>query len=349
MKSIYADARRRTFRHSAAAAELYLRRLSRLRGKGLVKSYIFKRTLAAIPLLLAISFVCFVFINLIPSDPAEVALRIRQTPIITEQAIQEVRAELGLDKPYLLRYVDWLLACLRLDFGVSYVNPGRTVLGEFERCLPATLVLAGTSLIFVIGLSLPIGFLCAVYKDSLFDKIMRALVFITTSMPAYWIGLLLIWTVSIKLDLLPTSGSDGWRNLILPAFTVSLTYISTYIRLIRNNMLENMREDYVTYAKVRGLRQRTILTKHILKNSLHTCIIAIGMSIPQLISGTIVVENVFAWPGLGQLCISSIFNRDYPVIQTYVLFVGFLFVIFNLLFDIVQYVTDPRMRGEEAR
>lgn len=137
--------------------------------------------------------------------------------------------------------------------------------------------------------------------------------------------------------------------MILPAFTVSLTYISTYIRLIRNNMLENMKEDYVTYATVRGIRQRTILTKHILKNSLHTCIIAIGMSIPQLIAGTIVVENVFAWPGLGQLCISSIFNRDYPIIQTYVLFVGFLFVIFNLLFDIIQYIVDPRLREERAQ
>lgn len=314
-----------------------------------MRAYIIKRTLTAIPLLLAISFVCFVFINLIPSDPAEVALRIRQTPVVTPEAIAQVRAELGLDQPYLIRYMNWVIACLQLDFGVSYINPARTVLGEFQRCLPATLLLAFTSLVFVVGLSIPIGFFCAVYKGGWFDKIMRALVFLTTSMPAYWIGLLLIWVISIKLDLLPTSGSESWQHLILPAFTVSLTYISTYIRLIRNNMLENMKEDYVTYATVRGIRQRTILTKHILKNSLHTCIIAIGMSIPQLIAGTIVVENVFAWPGLGQLCISSIFNRDYPIIQTYVLFVGFLFVIFNLLFDIIQYIVDPRLREERAQ
>ncbi|MBE6080876.1 MAG: ABC transporter permease subunit [Veillonella sp.] len=314
-----------------------------------MQAYIIKRTLTAIPLMLAISFACFVFINLIPSDPAEVALRIRQTPVVTPEAIAQVRAELGLDQPYLVRYFNWLIACLQLDFGVSYINPARTVLGEFQRCLPATLVLALTSLLFVVGLSLPIGFCCAVYKGGWFDKIMRGLVFITTSMPAYWIGLLLIWVVSIKLDLLPTSGSESWQHLILPAFTVSLTYISTYIRLIRNNMLENMKEDYVTYATVRGIRQRTILTKHILKNSLHTCIIAIGMSIPQLIAGTIVVENVFAWPGLGQLCISSIFNRDYPIIQTYVLFIGFLFVVFNLLFDIIQYIVDPRLREERAQ
>lgn len=311
-----------------------------------MKSYIIKRILSAVPLLLCISFLCFVFINLIPSDPAEVALRVRQTPIITEEAIAEVRAELGLDDPYLVRYVNWVWSCLHLDFGVSYTNPSRTVLGELSRCLPATAVLAMTSLVFVIVLSLPIGFFCAVYKDSWFDRLIRGIVFMTTAMPAYWIGLLLIWLVSIQLDLLPTSGSGSVKHLILPAFTVSLTYISTYIRLIRNNMLENMKEDYVLYANVRGLKQSNILIRHILKNSLHTCIVAIGMSVPQLMAGTIVVENVFAWPGLGKLCINSIFNRDYPVIQTYVLLIGTLFVVFNLLFDIIQCIADPRLRRE---
>lgn len=311
-----------------------------------MKSYIIKRMLSAVPLLLCISFLCFVFINLIPSDPAEVALRVRQTPIITEEAIAEVRAELGLDDPYLVRYAKWVWSCLHLDFGVSYTNPSRTVLGELSRCLPATVILAMTSLVFVIVLSLPIGFFCAVYKDSWFDRLIRGIVFMTTAMPAYWIGLLMIWLVSIKLDLLPTSGSGSVKHLILPAFTVSLTYISTYIRLIRNNMLENMKEDYVLYANVRGLKQSNILVRHILKNSLHTCIVAIGMSVPQLMAGTIVVENVFAWPGLGKLCINSIFNRDYPVIQTYVLLIGTLFVVFNLLFDIIQCIADPRLRRE---
>jgi nickel transport system permease protein len=309
-----------------------------------VKNYIIKRVLMSIPLLICISFICFVFINLIPSDPAEVALRVRQTPIITEEAIAQVRAELGLNDPFFIRYIKWFFQCLVLDFGVSYTNPARTVTGEIGRCLPATLQLAGMSLVFVIFLSLPIGFLCAVYKDSWFDRVMRGIVFMTTAMPAYWVGLLMIWLISIKFDLLPTSGAGSFKHLILPSFTVALTYISTYIRLIRNNMLENMKEDYVLYANVRGLQQKNILRKHILKNSLHSCITAIGMSIPQLIAGTIVVENVFAWPGIGKLCIASIFNRDYPVIQAYVLMVGTLFVIFNLIFDIVQYIADPRLR-----
>ena len=313
-----------------------------------MKQYVIRRLLSAIPLLLIISFVCFVFINLIPSDPAEVALRVRQVPIITDEIIAEMQAELGLDRPYLERYFTWLADCLRGNFGISYVNPTRTVAGELARCLPATLQLAGVSFVIVIVLSLPIGFLCAVFKDSWFDRLMRGIVFVTTAMPAYWVGLLLMWLVSIKLDLLPTSGNGTWRHLILPSFTVSLSYISTYIRLIRNNMLENMKQDYVLYANVRGLPQKNIYVKHVLKNSMHTGIVAIGMSIPQLISGTIVVENVFAWPGLGTLCISSIFNRDYPVIQTYVLLIGVLFVLFNLLFDILQTVSDPRLRKGDA-
>ncbi len=307
--------------------------------------YIIKRLCLSFFLILAVTFICFVFINLIPSDPAEVVLRVRQTPVITEEAIQSVRLELGLDDPYLVRYVNWLKNILRFDFGVSYVNPSRTVWGEFTRTLPATLQLGLTSLIIVIVISIPVGFFCAIYKDSLFDRVVRLFVFATTSMPAYLTGLLLMWYFSYKLKLLPTSGSGSLKHLIMPAFTVALTYISTYIRLIRTNMLENMKEDYVLYAKARGISQWRVNLLHILPNSLQSCIVAIGMSIPQLISGTIVVENVFAWPGLGKLCIESIFNRDYPVIQLYILFVGVLFVGFNLIFDIFQNVADPRIRS----
>lgn len=312
-----------------------------------MRRYIIRRILLAIPLLLAISFVCFMFINLIPSNPAEVALRVQQMPVITDAAIAEMEEMLGLNKPFLVRYFDWVIGCLQGDFGISYVNPARTVAGEILRPLPATLELAGASFVIVLVLSIPIGFLCAVYKDGWFDRIMRGTVFVSTAMPPYWVGLLLMWGIGVKLGWLPTNGSGSWRHLILPAFTVALSYISTYIRLIRNNMLENMKQDYVLYANVRGLPQKAIWVKHVLKNSMHTCIVAMGMSIPQLISGTIVVENVFSWPGLGTLCISSIFNRDYPVIQTYVLLIGVLFVVFNLLFDILQTVSDPRLRKED--
>ena len=147
-----------------------------------MKRYVVRRLLMAIPLLLAISFVCFCFINLIPSNPAEVALRVQQTPVITEEIIAAMEEQLGLNKPFFVRYFDWVLGCLHGDFGISYVNPKRTVAGELLRCLPATLQLAGTSFVIVAVLSIPIGFLCAVYKDGWFDKIMRGLVFVTTAM-----------------------------------------------------------------------------------------------------------------------------------------------------------------------
>ncbi len=314
-----------------------------------MRKYIIKRVLLALPLMLTISFVCFVFINFIPSDPAEVALRINQVTVISDELLEQTREKMGLNDPFFIRYFKWLGDCIKLDFGTSYVNPQRTVLGEIKRALPNTMKLASVSFTLVILFSIPIGFFCAIFKDSWFDKIMRTFIFITTAMPSYWVGLILIWGISIKLDLLPTSGmGNGWRSLVLPSITIALTYISTFIRLIRNNMIENMKEDYVLYANVRGLKQKNILLKHVLRNSLNTCIVAVGMSIPQLISGTIVVENVFAIPGLGTLCIDAIFNRDYPIVQTYVLLVGILFVSFNLLFDIIQYIINPSLRNEVA-
>ena len=308
-----------------------------------MKPYIIKRILSSIPLLLIISFVCFVFINLIPSDPAEVALRVRQVPIITEDAIAEVRAQLGLDKPYLVRYFTWVLDCLHGNFGISYVNPSRTVSGELLRCMPATLQLAGASLIMVILLSLPIGFLCAVYKDGWFDRLMRGLVFMTTAMPPYWVGLLLMWLISIKLDLLPTSGNGTIRHLILPAFTVSLSYISTYIRLIRNNMLENMKQDYVKFARAKGVSRRNVLFHHALKNALVPVVTVFGLNIGHMFAFTTVTETIFAWPGVGKLLIDSILRNDRPIIVAYLILVSAMFVVINFVVDIIYMLVDPRI------
>ena len=161
---------------------------------------------------------------------------------------------------------------------------------------------------------------------------MRAFIFMTTAMPAYWIGLLLMWFVSIKLDLLPTSGNNSLKHLILPALTVSLTYISTYIRLIRNNMLENMKKDYVLYAN--------------LPHVFTTLSSLLGLSIGHLLGGTAIIEMIFSYQGLGNMVVEAIRYRDYPIIQAYVLLIGTLFVIFNLIFDILQTIIDPRLRKE---
>ena len=310
-----------------------------------MKRYIFSRLLAAIPLLIGISFIAFVLVSLIPADPAEVSLRVNEI-IPSEELIELQRKELGLDRPFFERYLVWLGKCLQLDFGYSYTNHHRTVLGEILRCLPATLCLAGASLFITILLSVPLAVGSAIMQGSILDKIVRGLVFFGTAMPNYWVAFLLIWLFSIHFDLLPTSGREGWESYILPSFTLSLTYISTYVRLIRNNMLQNMQQAYVLYARARGLSERSIILRHVLKNSLQSSITALGMSIPQLIAGTVVVESIFAWPGIGRLCISAIFNRDYPIIQAYVLMMGVLFIICNLVVDIVNACIDPRQQAD---
>ena len=164
-------------------------------------------------------------------------------------------------------------------------------------------------------------------------------------MPSFWVGLLLIWIFSVKLNLFPTSGMERPSSIVLPAITLALAYISTYVRLIRNNMVQNKHENYVYYARIRGLKESTII-KHIFKNSLQTSITALGMSIPKLIAGTVIVENIFAWPGVGRLCVTAIYNRDFPIIQAYILLMAVLFVICNLLVDILSVAIDPRMRKE---
>lgn len=307
-----------------------------------MKNYIIRRILLAFPILLAVTFIAFSLTTIIPSDPAKVVLRVNEI-LATPDAIAQMREQLGLNDPFLLRYVYWLNDLFHFDLGNSYINDNRTVVGEITRSLPATLKLAFLSFIIVVGVSIPLGILSAVYKDSLFDRIIRFVVFIGTAMPNYWFGLLLIWFFALHLGWLPTSGATSFKHYILPSLTLSLAYISTYVRLMRNSILENMKEDYIFYAQVRGIKKSKIILKHLVRNSLQTTINALGMSIVMLIAGTFVIESIFAIPGIGRLCLNAIFNRDYPIIQAYILMMGVLFVVFNLLVDILQVYIDPRI------
>ncbi|KNZ41140.1 nickel/cobalt ABC transporter permease [Acetobacterium bakii] len=308
-----------------------------------MKNYIVKRLLWMIPILIGISFFAFILINMSPSDPAEVAIRVNEvTP--TAENIAQMREQLGLDDPFMTRYLTWLGNALHGDFGNSYAN-NKPVGEEIAKALPPTLYLAGISLVITVIVSVGVGVLCAVKEDTMTDKIMRGIVFIGTAVPSFWAGILLMWLFSVKLHVFPTSGMTTPGSVVLPAVTLSLGYISTYVRLIRNNMIQNKRENYVLYGRVRGLSERTI-TRHVFKNSLQTSLTALGMSIPKLIAGTVVIENIFAWPGIGRLCVTAIFNRDFPMIQAYVLIMAILFVVCNLLVDIGSVAVDPRMRRE---
>ena len=308
-----------------------------------MRDYILKRLATVIPILIGISFLSFALISLSPSNPAEVALRVNEI-VPTEEAVRAMEEQLGTNKPYIERYVTWLTDSLQGDFGNSYVNnkPVATLIGQ---AIPNTIKLAFVALLITIVFSVLVGILCAVYEGSFGDKLARALVFVGTAMPSFWVGLLLIWIFSVKLNLFPTSGMERPSSIVLPAIILALAYISTYVRLIRNNMVQNKHENYVYYARIRGLKETTII-KHIFKNSLQSSLTALGMSIPKLIAGTVIVENIFAWPGVGRVCVDAIFNRDFPVIQAYILLMAVLFVICNLLVDIFSVAIDPRMRKE---
>ena len=309
-----------------------------------MKKYIIKRILISVPLILVITFVAFCLINMTSSDPAEVALRVNDISP-TQEMVEQMRAQLGLNKPFMERYFEWLLKAFRFDFGISYVNTNRKVADEILRSLPATLKLAGLSFVIIFSFSIPIGVFCALKNNSFFDRIARIMIFIGTAIPDYWLSLILLSVFALKLDMFPISGGDSWKGYILPSFALSMSYISTYIRLIRNNMVETMKEDYIYYARVRGLKERAVVMKHALKNSIHSCLNALGMSVVKLVAGTFIIENIFVLPGLGRLCISAIFNRDYPVIQAYILLMGILFILCNLIVDIVSCHIDPRLAG----
>lgn len=307
-----------------------------------MKAYILRRLLLTIPLLLGISFVSFVIIQLSPSDPAEVAVRVNEI-VPTDEVLELTREQLGLNKPFLTRYADWMCAVAKGDLGRRYVD-NKPVAQELARALPPTLWLALVATLFMAVCSVGMAFVCAMYEGRTVDYLLRGFIFFGTAMPGFWAGLLLMWLFSVKLNWLPTSGMQGASSVILPAVTLSLSYISTYARLLRNSMVQNKQKNSVLYARARGLT-RGMIWRHIFRNSLQSTLTGLGMSLPKLMAGTFVVETIFAWPGLGWLCVTAIFNRDFPVIQAYVLLMAVMFVGCNLLVDILCAAIDPRLRN----
>ncbi len=310
--------------------------------------YVVKRLLSLIPVLVGISMITFLMLRLTPGDPAEAYLRLSQIPP-TEAAVAAVREELGLDRPLVVQYGDWLVKALTLDFGKSYATH-RPVWDEMMFLLPATVQLAGVSLVFTLVISLPMGIFSALYKDGWFDNFCRFIAFTSAAMPNFWLGFMLMYLFALKLDLLPTLGRGSWEHFILPAITLSFSYIATYIRLLRTSMLENLEQPFVLYARARGLQESLVIGRHVLKNAMLPLVTALGMSIGHLLSGSVIVESVFSWPGIGRFCVSAILNRDYPVVQCFVLMMAGVFVISNLLVDIAYAWLDPRIRlkGESS-
>ncbi|MFL0377009.1 nickel/cobalt ABC transporter permease [Paenibacillus amylolyticus] len=307
-------------------------------------SYIIKRILLTIPLLIIISFITFVLINLSPLDPAVVVLQAQEVPQITEELIAQTNQALGFDQPFMIQYVNWIMAVVQLDFGNSYVS-GEPVWSLMGPAFMNTLKLTLVSSVFIIALSILLGVICAMREGKLLDRSVRGASFFLTAMPSYWLAAMMIWYFSVKLDLLPTSGMDSYRSYILPVIVITVSYTGIYFRTVRSSMLSNMNEDYVLYARASGLSEKKV-TLHILRNSLQVAVSIFCMAIPIVLGSTVVIENVFAWPGLGRLSVKSILSRDFPIIQAYVLMLAVTFVLFNTLSDIINAAMNPRLRKE---
>ncbi|WP_339146228.1 MULTISPECIES: nickel/cobalt ABC transporter permease [unclassified Sutcliffiella] len=307
-------------------------------------SYIIRRILITVPLLLTISFLTFILINLSPLDPAEVVLQAQGVPEITEDLLKQTKEQLGMDKPFILQYFDWLYATLQLDFGDSYINskPVWSLIGPaFLNTFKLTLV----SSISIILISIILGVICALNEGKILDKSVRGFSFFLTAMPSYWLASIMIWYISVKLDLLPTSGMESYKSYILPVIIITISYAGIYFRNVRTSMLNNLHEDYVLYGRASGLSEWKI-TKHILRNSLQVAISIFGMSIPIILGSTVIIENVFAWPGLGTLSVKAILSRDFPIIQAYVLILAASFVLFNTISDIINAAMNPKLRND---
>lgn len=297
--------------------------------------------------LVSISFLTFCLTYLAPGDPAMMLLESGDR-IVSQQELDEVRAELGLDKPFLVRYADWAINAAQGDLGMSY-SAKIPVVDRMLESLPGTLMLAAASTILIILYAVPAGIISAINQNKKIDYILRSLSFVGVSMPTFWLGLILIYIFGLKLGLVPIASSKiSFSGVILPATTMAVVVGSKYMRQVRLVILEEMQKDYVIGARSRGIAEWKILFGHILPNALLPLITLLGVLVGYLLGGVTVIEMVFAWPGLGNMAVYAITMRDYPLVQGFVLWVAVGFMIINALVDVSYRLLDPRLkRGQQ--
>lgn len=306
--------------------------------------YIIKRLLMLIPVMLGISFILYSIMTLTPGDPAQLILG----PGATEEAIELKRQELGTDKGFWEGYVDWLTNAVQGDFGTSYRSK-EPVFNEVFARFPNTLKLASSAIILSVIFGIGIGIFQAVRQYSMSDNILSGITLVLTSMPDFWIGLILIIVFAVWLKVLPASGANHWYNFIMPALTASVGYTAGTIRLTRSSMLEVIRSDYIRTARAKGAAEKTIIFRHALKNALLPVVTLIGINLGWQLGGTIIVEQIFAIPGIGTLMIGAVRSKDTPLLMASVLFVAFLSALINLITDILYAYIDPRIKAEYSK
>lgn len=311
-----------------------------------MKKYIIKRLSYLLIVMLGVSVLTFSLSQLTPGDPAELILR--ESGIDpTREAIKALREEMGLNDPVIKQYGTWLWNVVRGDLGKSF-RTAEPVFAEITSRLPATVELTVAGLFVMLVIAVPFGILSALFKNTFLDHLSRLFALLGASVPSYWLGLLLIYSFAVKWRLLPVMGRGGTLNLVLPALALGLGMSATYARLLRASMLDVLGQDYIQAARARGLKEKTVLLKNGLKNALLPVVTAFGMSLGHLLGGTVIVETIFAWPGVGRFVVQAILNRDYPVIQGYVLLMALIFVLVNLAVDLSYKFFDPRIRLERG-
>ena len=315
-------------------------------------SYIFKRILVAIPTLLIISFMIFSLLYITPGDPVLLMLGSGDTQSVSQEQYDAVRAELGLDKPFFERYMDFITGAVTGDLGTSYIT-GEDVFDTVMMRMPATLILTVASVLVGLLVAVPLGILAAVKHNSIWDSIATFLATIGVSLPKFWFGLGLIIYLSLRLKIFPSQGiayidRDGLgaflSHLFLPAVSLGLGLAATQTRMIRSNMLEVLNQDYIRSAKSKGFKDKIVIIRHAFKNAMIPVVTVLGSEIGALLGGAVVTETIFSWPGVGRLAMNSIARRDYPMIQGNTLILCAIFLLINLFVDIIYAWLNPRIR-----
>ncbi len=305
--------------------------------------YLLRRLIYLIPVWLGISFVAFGLANLTPGDPARLMLQRDLGRQPTGEEVAQARDELRLDAPILVRYVRWLGNAVTGDLGTSYLT-GEPVMGALLDRFPNTLQIAALGLALAILVALPLGMMAAVWRNSPIDHLSRVLALFSAAMPSYWVAYLLILTFAVRWKVLPVAGQGTWRHLVLPSMTLGLASIASLMRLTRSEMLEVLGQDYIRTGRAKGLSARAVIVGHALRNALIPVLTVAGLRFAGLLGGAVIVETIFAWPGIGKFVLDSIFDRDYPVIQGFVIFMGSVFLAINLIVDLSYGMLDPRVR-----
>lgn len=311
-------------------------------------TYIFRRMLLAIVIILGASVLSFFLLNLAPGNAAEAILLSERADDPKREEVELFQKTYGLERPVLIRLSQWLCMVSRGNLGTS-LKTGEPVTAEFLVRFPATLELAAVSMLLAIIIALPLGIFSAVKQNSILDHLVRFTALWGVSMPNFWLGLLLILFFGVTLGWCPTYGYGSIKHLILPTITLGTGMSAVLMRLQRASMLDVLHENYIRTARAKGLCERLVIGKHAFRNTLIPVVTIIGLQFAHLLSGVVIVEQIFAWPGIGHFLIDSINAKDYPVIQGFVLIIAFFFVAINLFVDVLYAVFDPRIRYQRTR